>query len=446
MPCVASRLCCFTLTCSLVLVPCVARAEVVKLEELEALALQKRASVDGARARVAGAEARIALAKVPYYPTLEAKGSAIFAPGGSVIQVQDYKETKKTLPAVSPAAPYSVFASRAFGDQGAFKPNFHYEATLAFASRLYDFGRTSSAVGAARADREAAVAGVRSERFAITLEVRAAYLNWLSAHGTRAILAQTANDATALRTRVEANIAEGSKAGADLAAARFEEARAALDLERSESDLDSARLDIEQATGVPLAKSAEPDESLLDRPPPPAPISNHPDVAFLERRRDAAAATATAHGHPYAPVLALGLDAGIKGQGFTPFPLYDAGLTLSVPLLDGGLESANAAQAVSQANDFAAQAREAKRKVSLQEQRARSALERTSRRLELAQTLVAAADEQVKHAEDQHELGGATFDVVVQARMQAEHAQLEVLTARLEHARAVLDLNAAMTP
>jgi outer membrane protein len=441
MPCVASRLAFFMLPALLALAPRVAKADVVRLEDLEALALQNR-GVAGAQARVAGAEARIALAKVPYYPTLEAKASAIVAPGGRVIHVQDFGETHGE---VSSAAPYSVFASRALGDKGAFNPNFHYEAILTFASRLYDFGRTSSAVSAARADREAAMAGVRSERLSIALEVRGAYLGWLSAYGTRAILARTANDAAALRARTEANIAEGSRPGAELAAARFEEVRAALDLERSESDLDAARLDIEQATGAPLAKNAEPDESLLDRQPPPAPVSNRADVALLERRRDAAAASANAHGHPFAPVLGVGLDAGLKGQGYTPFPLYDVGLTLSVPLLDGGLESANAAQATSQANDFAAQAREAKRKVTIQEQRSRLALERASRRLELAQALVAAADEQVKHAEDQHELGGVTFDAVVQARMQAERARLEVLTARLEHARAVLDLSSANT-
>ena len=447
MPCVASRFALLTLPAALALAPRVATADVVKLEDLEALALQNRGSVAGAQARVAGAEARIALAKVPYYPTLQAKASAIVAPGGRVIQVQDYGETKGTpVGQTSPASPYSVFASRALGDSGAFNPNFHYEALLTFASRIYDFGRTASAVSAARADREAAVAGVRSERHSIALEVRGAYLGWLSAYGTRAILAQNANDAAALRARTEANIAEGSRPGAELAAARFEEARAALDLERSESDLDSARLDIEQATGAPLAKNAEPDESLLDRQPPPAPLSSRADVALLERRRDAAAAAASAHGHPFAPVLGVALDAGLKGQGYTPFPLYDVGLTLNVPLLDGGLESANAAQALSQANDFAAQAREAKRRVSIQEQRSRAALDRATRRLELAQTLVAAADEQVKHAEDQHELGGVTFDAVVQARMQAERARLEVLTARLEHTRAVLDLSSGNTP
>jgi outer membrane protein TolC len=442
MPCVASRLLPFAF--AVAFAPRVAHAEVVKLEDLEARAVQNRASVASARARVGGSDARIALAKVPYYPTVDLKTSAIIAPGGRIISVYTTDEIDKAAGTAKPPAgsPYSVSGSKAFGDPGAFDPNFHYEATLTVASRLYDFGRTASSVDAARSDREAMLAGVRSEQSAVTFEVRTAYLGWLSAHGTRAILAQNAADATALRVHVEATIAEGSRAGADIAAARYQEARAALDLEKSESDLDSARQDLEQATGTALSRNAEPDESLFDREPPSAPPS-HPDVAFLERRSSAFAASAKAHGHPYMPILGFTLDAGIRGQGYTPFPVYDAGLTLAVPIFDGGLEAGNAGVARAQANDFAAQAREAQNKTAVQTERSRSLLARASKRLELAQTLVGAADEQVTHAEDQHELGSATFDTVVQARMQAERARLEVLAARLDHVRAVLDLSDA---
>jgi outer membrane protein len=441
MPCVASRVTAFTLSVAFVLAlgPRVAKGEVVKLEELEARAVQNRASVASARARVGGSDARIALAKVPYYPTVDLKTSAIIAPGGRIIQVLTAQDTENK----NYSSPYSVSGSRAFGEKGAFEPNFHYEATLSVASRLYDFGRTAASVNAARADREAMLAGVRSEQSSVMFEVRTAYLGWLSAHGTRAILALAANDASALRARVEATIAEGSRAGADLAAARFEEARAALDLEKSESDVDSARQDLEQATGLVLSKNAEPDESLLDREPPASLPVNHPDVAFLQRRSDAFAASAKAHGRPYMPILGLNLDAGVRGQGPTPFPVYDAGLTLAVPIFDGGLESSNASLASAQANDFAAQAREAQNRTNVQTERSQSLLTRAVRRLELAQALVDAADQQVKHAEDQFNLGSTTFDAVVQARMQAERARLEVLAARLDHARAVLDLSAA---
>jgi multidrug efflux system outer membrane protein len=426
-----------------VLLPCwlathVAHAEPVKLEELERRAIQSRASMSAARARVNGAEARIALSKVPYYPQLSAKAGVNLSPGGRLISV--YEATHPDDP--NPPE-YIVGGSRALGDPDAFAPNFRYEGTLALTSRLYDFGRTAASVRAARADRDATFAGVRAERAAIAREVRAAYLAWLGAAGSRAILAENAADATSLRVSVEAHIAEGSRPGAELASARYEEARALLELERGEGELEGAKLLLEQVTGAPLSKTAEPDLSLLERPAPAAPGTSHPEVDALERRRDAATATADAHGSPFAPVIAAGAEAGLRGQAATPFPLYQVGVSLSVPLLDGGLESASAALASSQASELSALAREARAKLATAEARARGSLERAGRRLALAQTLVAAAEQAAKHARDQHELGAGSFEAVVRAKLEAARARLEVLAARLERTRAVLELGAA---
>jgi outer membrane protein TolC len=447
MRCAASKLACFAVSLGVALAPRPARAQVVKLEDLEQRALQNRGAMAAARARVSGADARIDLAKVPYYPTLAATVGATVSPGSRLIKVPPYAyDTSTGVGKIFyDSQPYTVAGSRALGEEGAFDPIFRYDTTLTFASRLYDFGRTASSVRAARADREASLADERAERLSVAIEVRAAYLTWLSADGTRDILAESAKEATALRASVEAHVAAGATPGADLASASFDEARAELDLERSEGDLTSARFDVEQATGAPLSKSAEPDRSLLDGTPPPDSPVTHPEVSALERRRDAAVAAADSHGYAHAPVLAIGAAAGLHGQQSTPFPLYQAGVTVTVPVLDGGLESASAAQASSQAKELDAQAREMRAHVSVQNERARSSLASAERRLALAERLVAAAEESVKHAEDQHELGAATFDAVVQARMQASRARLEVLGARVERARAVLDLKGAAT-
>ena len=434
MPCVVSKVSSFALPLLLVLRARAAGAETVKLEELEQRAIRHRGTVAAAGARVNAAEARIALAKVPYYPTLVAKGDVMGSPGGRVFTLYE-DEPYKTKPV-------RVYGARAFGDRGAFEPIFHYDGTLSFQSRLYDFGRTAASVRAARADRDASLAGVNAERMAVAVEVRGAYLSWLSATATREILSQSAADATSLRASVEAHIAEGTRPRAELAAARYDEARAALDLERSESDLLAARLELEQTTGAPLERAAEPDLTLLDRVAPAPVVSSHPQVQALELRRDAAAAAADAHGYPYAPVVAVGAEAGVHGLASTPFPAYQAALSVTVPLLDGGLESASAAAASSQATELSAQAREARAKVKFGQERARLGYERAERRLALAQSLVAAAEESVKHAADQHELGAGGFDAVVQAKLQVSRARLEVLSARLERARAVLELTA----
>ncbi len=437
MPCAANRLALFAVSSALALAPRVARAEVVRLEDLEVLALKNRGSLMAAHARVGQSEARIEAAKVPYHPTLDAKADVSASPGGKLITLP---------PQFTGDVTYYVGASRSIDQQGAFTPIPRYEAGLNFMSRLYDFGRTAASVRAARADREASLAGEKSERLSVTGEVRAAYLGWLVADGTRAILAQSAADSTTLRASVEAHVAEGARPGAELASARFDEARAKLDLERSENDLVSARLDLEQASGATLSASAEPDRGLLERlPPVPAGTTTHPDVNALERRRDAALAAADAHGYAHAPVIAVTANAGVHGQqGSLLFPLYQAMLAVTVPVLDGGLESASAAQASAQANEFNAQAREMRERVTVQNQRSRANLESAERRLGIAAQLVAAADDSVKHAVDQHDLGDGTLDAVVQARIQAARARLEVLTARAERARAVLELNAAV--
>jgi outer membrane protein TolC len=441
MRCAANRLCTFLLASLAWLAPRVASAELVKLEELERRAVMSRASMTAARARVNGAEARIALSKVPYYPQLSAKAGVNLSPGGRLVNVCE--ANFETNGVCADDHRYIVGGSRALGDPDAFLPIFRYEGSLALTSRLYDFGRTAASVRAARADRDASFAGVRAERAAIEREVRAAYLAWLGAAGTRTILAENAADATALRTSVEAHIAEGSRPGAELASARYEEARALLELERADGELDGARLVLEQVTGAPLSKTAEPDMSLLDRGAQAATRAPHPEVEALERRRDAATATADAHGSPFSPVVAAGAEAGLRGQAETPFPLYQVGVSLSVPLLDGGLESASAALASSQATELSALAREARGKVALAEARARQGFDRAARRLALAQKLVAAAEQTVKHARDQHELGAGSFDAVVRAKLEAARARLEVLSARLEHARAVLELATA---
>jgi outer membrane protein TolC len=438
MPCAVNSFARLAVPLAFALLSHTARAEVVKLEDLEALALKQRGSLAAAHARINQSEARIEAAKAPYNPTLDAKADVSASPGGTLIK----------LPADSTkpnGTQYYVGGSRSIDQHGAFTPIPRYEAGLTFLGRLYDFGRTAASVRAARADRDASIAGEKSERLSVASEVRAAYLGWLLADGTRAILAQSAADAATLRTSVEAHVAEGARPGAELASARFDEARAKLDLERSENDLVSARLDLQQATGAALSASAEPDRSLFEREPPGATrTTTHPEVNALERRRDAALAAADAHGYAHAPVVAVSANAGVHGQqGSLPFPLYQAMLAVTVPVLDGGFESASAAQASAQANEFNAQAREMRERVTVQNQRSRANLESAERRLTIAQQLVAAADDSVKHAVDQHDLGDGTLDAVVQARIQASRARLEVLTARVERARAVLELNTA---
>jgi outer membrane protein len=407
----------------------VVRAETVPLVELERRALQRRATLVAARSRSNAARAEVSLARAPYRPTVGASLHGEMSPGTRLVRMTDVDGDE-----------YLVPGSRALGDAGVLTPDFRYGAQLSMDARLYDFGRTSASVRAAIAEQGASGLDERAAERSVVLEVRNAYLDWLTAHGTRDILRRNADDARKLREADESRASEGSQPGALTATARFDEVRASLDLERAEAALEVSRLALERASGAPLSATGEPDFSVLEPSPAPRDVNGSLEAAVLERRRDALVATAEARRAGRLPVLGADVDLGMRGQGATLFPLYRVGVSLTIPVLDGGIASASADQASSRAAELSSLAREVRADVSLRSRQALVVANRAEREIELAQLLVDVAEQALRHATDQRELEGGGSDAVVRARIQRSRAELEVLTARIVRARALMTM------
>lgn len=410
---------------ALTLGPRLALAETVRLAVLERSALEHQPS--SLRARLAAARAGISAAAVPRHPTLTANVKSELSPGGRLIRVVDVHGDE-----------YRLIGSRAFGDPGALTPDFRYEAVLSLASRLYDFGRTEVAVKAAQAELQAVQQDEQAERSALVREVRAAYIAWLSAFETRQILQKNADDARSLRGIVEGRIDEGSLSEADATPVRHDEARANFELERSETELELSRLRLEQVVGVKLAQRAEPDVTLLDvRVPRPAALVV-PEADALERRRDASFAQADAERASGRPMVSGALDVGLHGQAQTLFPVYRAGVSLTIPLLDGGLASASSEQAKSRAAELGARAADARSQASFERRRALLTLTRVEREIAAARQVEEAAKQGLKQAEERLALGNGAAESVARARLLRSAADLELLTVRVERVRAIL--------
>jgi outer membrane protein TolC len=404
-----------------------ARAQVVRLAELEARALRSRPSLQVASARVAEANARVDMATAAVYPTLAAAASVEALPGSWLVDVQDVDGER-----------FVVQGSRTLGQSGAFTPQSRYGASLIFNARVYDFGRTRFSIGAAKATRAAAQQRASAGRFLVMDEVRATYLGWLSAYETRRILRQNAREAEQLRQNLEGRVDEGTRPGAELAAARYDEAQAQLAVEQSEAELAAARDRLERATGSRLSAAAEPDLTLLERLPAGDESAMLANIEALRLERSAAQSNAQAQHRSRAPLLSASMEGGLRGQSSQLFPHYRVGLSLSMLLLDGGLANASAALADAQASELSAQAREARDELESERARASASLERAERRLATARQLLAAAREQLTHAREQLELGTAPPDLAVKARQRVGQAELEVLAARVGRAQASL--------
>ena len=408
-----------------------AGAAVVRLEALEALAAAAPAAAGAGAARVAAASAEIDVARSAYAPRFGIAADGSLSPGGSLVQVRD-----------TSGATYLVQGTRTVGEEGAFVPVPRYGAVLTAEQRIYDFGRTAAAVEAAEAGVRAARADDDAARAARVRALRGAYLRWVGSWVALEAVRRERDDLKARREVVAARVGEGVRAQADLRALEVREASAELEAVRAQGELETARLDVQTAAGVPLPADATPDAAILDRAQAAPAAESDPAASALAIQRDAALARARAASLERAPTLAAAAEAGIRGQSDELFPAYRAAVTLVVPLWDGGAQSARAAAARAQADELSARGRELRDRQESARARAQSELASAALRIAAAERLRAAAATLASDAEERHRLGEGPVEPVLEARATLARAEHEVLLAKLARAEAVLRLRA----
>jgi outer membrane protein TolC len=406
------------------------RGEVVALETVEQIALGNRALMDVERARTNGARARAELARASTRPTLSLKAQGALAPGNVLVRVNDIKGEE-----------FFVSGSRPIGASEAFLPHYRVDAGLALQGNIYDFGRSTDVARAADAGASAAEADREATRARILREVRSAYLDWLVARASAEIAADSAANARERRSAIEARVQEGTRPPTDLLPLRSDEARTRLGLVQASGRLDAARLAVEAASASSLSSSAEPDAALFDLSPP-ATTALQPSAALtaIERRRDAALATARSHEHRYLPVITGAAEAGVHAQGSELFPAYRLGVSLSLALLDGDAEGAQNWIARADAAQLAAQANDLSQSLSVEKRSGESALASAVEQVRAALELQTAAKAEYDAATGRYELGAVNIDAVIEARSLLTNARLELLQARAARAAAVLRL------
>jgi outer membrane protein TolC len=405
-----------------------AQAEVIRLEALEQQALARRAEPTN-RASTRRARAAVSLARSATRPTFALNGEAAIAPGGALIRVRDVNGDE-----------YRVPGSRPLGDADAFAPEPRYGATLSVAARLYDFGRSADKVAAAEASSRAVAAETTATADRVVRDVHQAYLEWLVAAGRARLARENLEAAHTRGLAVQGRVEEGSLPPASLLTSRAEEARSSLELVQARGGLTAARLALEATIGAPLPESAEPDASLLDAAPKATRSRQSASLVALQRRRDASLANARSLSRPSAPVLGGAAEAGVRGQNGLVLPVYKLGITLAVPLSDGGALSAQEELAKAEAAELAAEASELSRTLSNQEASARAAWANASERVTAAEQVRAAAEAVLRAAEDRNQLGTGSVESVIDARAETTRAALEVLLARAARTDAVLRL------
>lgn len=331
---------------------------------------------------------------------------------------------------------FNFTRSRALSSSGASVPTLHrYGPSLSLAYVLYDFGARAASIEAERYQLIASLLNNNRTLQDTIAEVETAYYAVLAARAQ--VAAQTQQEA-ALRTSldaVEVRLRGGLAARADQLRARAALAEASLARQAAERDLAKAEAALKQAAGI-----AQTQTLVLDwETAPPAVLDASALLADLldeaQRQRpdlhalQAAAASARAEAERARaarwPSLSL---AAATGRTFflederVPSTTYSVGVSLSVPLFDGGRLAALARAAERDAERLDAEAESQRSQVAL---------------------AVTEAYHDVRHAQAQREGVAVQFDSASESAAAAEAryragvgSLLELLTAQADLARA----------
>jgi len=421
--------------------PTLARAQAIKLAELEARAVRARPSIGGADARIAEARARVAAAQSAYAPTLNLLAEASFSPGQRLVPFPYDATNPNSDPTTRD---YKVAVITPFGAGNALTPVPRYGVSVDLRGNIYDFGRTSAAVDAAMAQHRAAEADAHRTTREIVRDVRAAYVRWATSYALHSLCERALHSAEERKQRAAASIEEGALRSADITAAESDLGFAKLELHRASADLDDAREDVGFMAGIPLGPEAQPADELLQLGAPPPTAANaksvDPALQTLQEQRSAAKASARVHDHAFTPVLSASAQAGVQGQSGSVFPLYRLVVNMSVPLWDGGGDRAIRSQAEAQAAQLAAQAEEYRAQREHMARRSAASRQNVQQRIATADELVRLCRLRISQLEEGRPLGAATAPDVAAARATLQRAETELVLAQAAQAQLALGL------
>ena len=409
--------------------PGAASAEVVTLQELEALALQNQARWEAVRATTVRATAEVDAARARRMPTFWLDVMSVVAPGSDIERVftVDGREV-------------NVRASPTVTERTAFRPNVRYEGMIQMRAPLYD-GQTQASLRAARAYRAAVQARAGASQEMVLAMVRASYLDWLATYLDHELAAAAAREAKAQRHRTGLRVKDGERPPADLDAAHYQQLEAQLVASDAAAKLEAAKRLLESAVGTALSPDAEPDRELLLIDTEDPRIEQKYEIEALELERNAARDEADMYRRSRVPVLAVVGQTGLAGVNDRAFPRYQLGLNLSVPLWDGGRAVSLARAADARASELDAQARDARIERDDRRKQALTQRRNADEQLVLAENLVEVSKKRVAQVETSYDLGAGDLDDVADAHSALRNAQSRRLQIQVTRADAILRLN-----
>jgi outer membrane protein len=325
----------------------------------------------------------------------------------------------------------------------------------ASASQLvYDFGQTGGRWRSAQAVAGAQRESQRATASQVALGVRTAYYNARANKDLVRVARESLDNQDAHLRQIEAFVKIGTRPEIDLAQARTDRANAEVQLINAQNGYDTSKAQLNQAAGIEAdtnydvadetAPPVEGEDGTIDALLPEA-LRARPDVAAAEEQIRAQDLGARAVRGGYFPSLGIAASTARSGTALDS-TTYDwtAGATLSWPLFQGGLTSAQEREAQASLESARAQATSLRQQVRVDVDAARLAVRAAKATLGAAGEALVNARERLRLAEGRYQAGaGSAIELgdaqvaLTTAAAQRVQAEYNLATSRAQLVRAL---------
>ncbi len=318
-----------------------------------------------------------------------------------------------------------------------------YSGTLSATQLIYDFGQTNGKWSSADRSVESLQATEATTRNQILYNVRSAFFTARADRALVHVQLETLENEQKHLVQTEGFVQVGTQPEISLAQTRTDLANAKVALIQAENNYDIARAQLNLAMGVTASVDYDvADEGLgaLDGEDDPAEqlvhraLSARPELAALTKAREADALTVRSIEGGYAPTISGVGGLGVFGTDISSLTTgWDIGLSLTWPLLLGGLTRGQVREAEGNLGAADAQLEAERLQVRLDVEQARLSVRS-------AKVSIGATEEALVNAREQLRLAEASYSQGVGNIIQLGDAQVAVTSAGAQRVQADFNL------
>jgi outer membrane protein len=375
-------------------------------------------------------------------PTIKAAQENVNAGQGRVTQARS-----TYLPQVSATTGYSE--SRSLG--GAFGDSItkSYTTSLSLSQVIYDFGRSGNTLDSARFGSLSAERDEDRVVSEVILNVKQSYYALLAARQLLVVAQKTHDQAESHLRQAQAFFRVGQKPRFDVTRAEVEVNDAKLGIINAKNNVRLRTIGLYNAMGVDPGGELEIEDVLsapVDIPPMQQAleaVKNRPEMLKIEADIEAARATVKAGESDYLPSLSVS-GAYNWSQGTAEMGIFkgdiqnswNAGITLTLPLFEGGITKGKVSEARANLRALEAQRDTLKQTILLE-------LNQAYADIEGARARIAVMESSLQNARDNLELARGRYEAGVGAYIEVTDAQVASVNAETNHVQALYDYQLA---